>query len=84
MITKKVTKITLALRVRNLIAGTQKHSPNGQLTLEGVTYAAADLVKVLQSLSESIANADAAKASWQEALKSMRDTHAKVSPLVRA
>jgi hypothetical protein len=34
----KVTKVTLAQRVRDLIAGTQKHSPNGQLTLGGTAF----------------------------------------------
>ncbi len=84
MTSKKVTKTSLALRIRGLIAGTQKHSPNGSLTLEGVTYAAAELVQVLQSLSDAIATADAARADWQQALKSMRDTHAKVGPLLQA
>ncbi len=84
MNTTKVTKITLALRVRNLIAGTQKQSNSGQLTLEGVTYTWAELVKVLQSLSDAIAHVDAAKANWKSAIKSMRDTHASVGPLVRA
>jgi len=84
MSTKKETKVTLALRVQGLIAGTQKHASSGPLTLEGVAYTPAELAQVLQSLSDAIAKADATKADWKDALKSMRDTQAKVGPLLQA
>jgi hypothetical protein len=84
MSTPKVTKVTLAQRVRDLIAGTQKHSPNGQLTLGGETFTAQALVQVLQSLGDSLSTVDAAKASWKGALKNLADVKAKVGPTIKA
>jgi hypothetical protein len=79
----KVTKATLQQRIRGLIAGTQKHTPNGSLTLGGATYTAATLVQLLKSLADALDAADAAKAIWEDALKNATDTKAKVEPVVR-
>jgi len=84
MSTAKVTKATLEQRVRDLVAGTQKHSPNGSLTFGGATYTAAALVQELQSLADALAAADAAKASWQDALKNAATVRAKVVPVMQA
>jgi hypothetical protein len=65
MSTVRVTKVTLAQRVRDLIAGTQKHSPNGQLTLGGETFTAQALIQVLQNLGDALSTVDTAKASWK-------------------
>jgi len=79
-----VTKATLEQRVRELVAGTQKHSPNGSLTFGGATYTTAALVQELQSLADALAAADAAKASWQDALKDADGVRAKVVPVMQA
>jgi hypothetical protein len=78
----KVTKATLSQRIRGLIAGTQKHAPNGSLTLGSATYTAATLVQTLKSLADAFDAADSAKASWKDALKNLTDTRAKVGPLL--
>ncbi len=78
----KVTKATLSQRIRGLIAGTQKHAPNGSLTLGSATYTAATLVQTLKSLADALDAADSAKASWKDALKNLTDARAKVGPFV--
>jgi hypothetical protein len=83
MNTKIVTKATLQQRIRGLIAGTQKHTPDGSLTLGSATYTAPALVQLLKSLADALDAADAAKASWEDALKNASDTKAKVVPVVR-
>ena len=82
--TAKVTKVTLAQHVRDLIAGTQKHSPNGQLTLGGQQFTAQALIQTLQSLGDALSTVDTAKASWKDALKNLADVKAKVRPLLGA
>jgi hypothetical protein len=79
----KVTKATLQQRIRGLIAGAQKHTPNGSLTLGSATYTVPALVQLVKSLADALDAADAAKASWQDALKNATDTKAKVGPVVR-
>jgi hypothetical protein len=78
----KVTKSSLSKRIRDLVAGTQKHTPNGSLTLGNVTYAAPALVQLLQGLADALDATDAARARWQDALKNATDARAKVGPLV--
>ena len=82
--TGKVTKVTLAQHVRDLIAGTRKHSPNGQLTLGGETFTAPTLIQTLQSLGDALSMVDTAKASWKDALKNLADVKAKVRPFLGA
>jgi hypothetical protein len=79
----KVTKATWEQRIRGLVAGTQKHSPNGSLTLGGATYTATALVQLLQSLADALGAVDSAKASWQDALKNATDVRATVGPVVQ-
>jgi hypothetical protein len=77
-----ITKASLAQRIRDLIAGTQKHSPNGSLTFGGQSFTEQSLVQALQSLADALAKVDAARANWQEALKHLTDVKATVVPLV--
>jgi hypothetical protein len=44
-----------------LIAGTQKHLPNGSFTIGSVTYTSASLVQVLQDLVSAMQARDAAE-----------------------
>src|SRR5260370_2232484 len=84
MSTAKVTKVTLAQRVRSLIAGTLKHSPGGSLTLDGQPFTEDTLIQVLQSLEDALSKVDTAKASWKDALKGLVDVKAKVNPVIGA
>jgi hypothetical protein len=77
------TKNSLKQRVDGLIAGTNKHPPSGPLTLGNASYTAQSLVQALQSLDDAIAAADAAKASWQQALGKMNEARANGVPVVR-
>jgi hypothetical protein len=78
-----ITKKSLQQRVDDLVAGTGKHPPNGSLTLGNASYTAQSLVQGLKTLSDAIAAADAARATWQEALGKMTETRANVLPVVR-
>src|SRR5258708_20070281 len=82
--TGKVTKVTLAQHVRDSIAGTHKHSPNGQLTLDGKTFTTQTLIQTLQSLGDALSMVDTAKAGWKDALKNLADVKAKVRPILGA
>ncbi len=84
MNSKVSTKATLQQRVSRLTAGTLKHYPTGTLTVGGVTYDPATLVQMFQSLGNTIAASDEAKAKWNDALKSLRNEKAKVVPVLRA
>jgi hypothetical protein len=77
-------KVSLQVRVRNLVAGTQKHFSTGSLTVGGATYDGATLVQILTNLGNAIAAADSAKTKWQDALKVGRDENAKAGPVLRA
>jgi hypothetical protein len=79
-----VTRATLEQRIRGLIAGTQKHSPNGSLTFDGATYTAAALVQLLQGLRDTLGATDTAKASWQDALKDESEERAKLVSVIQA
>jgi hypothetical protein len=65
----KVTKSSMALRVQNLIIGTQKHPPTGSLTIGGTAFTSASLVQVLQSLVDALSAVDVANANWKGALQ---------------
>ena len=82
--TNKVTKVTLSQHVRDLIAGTQTHPPNGPLTLDGQSFTAQTLVQTLQSLGDALSLVDTAKANWKDALKHLADVKAKVRPILGA
>jgi hypothetical protein len=78
------SKVTLAKRALDLVAGTQKHTPNGAFTLGSEAYTTATLVQLLQGLAEAIANVDTTRAAWQDALASADDEQAKAVPVLRA
>jgi hypothetical protein len=83
MIGNTNNKVTLAKRALDLIAGTQKHTPNGSFTLGSAVFTTANIVQLLQGLADALAAVDIAKAGWQDALKSVDDEHAKVVPILR-
>jgi hypothetical protein len=79
----KPSKATLSQGIRSLIAGTQKNAPNGSFTFGGVTYTAATLDQLFQSLIDALSAADAAKAAWKAALSKAQGVRANVLPVVR-
>jgi hypothetical protein len=82
--TTSKSKASALARVQALIAGTQKHFPNGSFTLGSTTYTTASLVQVLQGLADAIASLNAAQASAKDVLAAMVETEAKVGPVVQA
>jgi len=69
--------------VQALIAGTQKHFPNGSFMIGGTAYTTASLVQALQGLADAIAAVSTAHASVKDALTALRALEAKVAPLLR-
>jgi hypothetical protein len=82
--TSAKNKATALTHVQALIAGTQKHFPNGQFTLGNTAYTTATLVQALQSLADAIIAVNAAHASVKDGLVALRATDTKVVPLIRA
>jgi len=79
----KPSKASASASVRALIAGTQKHTPNGSLTFGNTTYAASSLVQLLQGLLDAMTAHDAAQAKTKDVLLVLRDVVAKVGPVLR-
>ncbi len=82
--TSSKSKATLAARLQALIKGLQAQFPNGQFTLGNVVYTTAALVQALQSLLDAITAVSTAQAKATVAVAALRDTKAKVDPLVLA
>jgi hypothetical protein len=66
------------------MAGTQKHTPNGQLTFGNATYGADSIVQMSQSLVDAMTAHEAAQAKAKDVLLALRDATAKVGPVLRA
>jgi hypothetical protein len=81
--TSKENKATALAAVRALIAGTQKHFPNGQFTLGNVAYTTASLVQTLQGLVDAFTALAAAHASVTDGVAALRAMETKVGPLLR-
>ena len=82
--TTNTTKVTLLARVLALIAGTQKHYPNGSFSLLNTTYTTATLVQLLQSLADALNALNAAEASVKDAVLAATAARAKVGPVILA
>jgi hypothetical protein len=82
--TKNPTQAALLARVQALIAGTQKHFPNGQFTLGNTAYTTASLVEVLTGLAGAYAAASAARLNAQDASAALSTAEASVDPVIRA
>jgi hypothetical protein len=80
----RVTKVMLAQRVRDLIAGTQKHPLSGSVSLDGQSFTTDTLVQELQVLANAFSPVDTAKASWKDAMKNLADAKTKVAPVMAA
>jgi hypothetical protein len=82
--TTSKSKASALARVQALIAGTQKHFPNGSFTLGSTTYTTASLVQVLQGLADAISSLNGAQASVKDGLAALVEAEAKVGPVVQA
>ena len=83
-ITSVKNQATALAHVQALIAGTQKHFPNGQFTLGNTAYTTATLVQTLQSLADAFTAMNAAHASVKDGVAALRTTATKVDPVIRA
>ena len=67
-----------------LIAGTQKHLPNGSFTIGSTAYTAASLIQVLQTLVTAMTARIAAATGAKDALVTEQATQTNVGPIVLA
>jgi hypothetical protein len=80
----KASKAAALALVQALIAGTQKHFPNGSLTFGNATYSAASLVQLLESLVAVMTALSVAQLTAKDALAAKQGVEAKVGPIVSA
>ncbi|MDP9002077.1 MAG: hypothetical protein M3O46_18445 [Myxococcota bacterium] len=83
IITSKSNKATALTRVQALIAGTQKHFPNGSFTLGNTAYTAEALIQALKSLENALVSLNTAHTSVKDAGMAFTAIQASVGPLVR-
>ncbi len=81
--TTKPNKAAALARVQALMAGTQKHFPNGSFTLGKTAYTTASLLAALQSLENAMIALEAGRNSVKDALTALHGVQAKVAPLMR-
>jgi len=77
-------KAAALAHVQALIAGTQKHFPNGSFTIGTVTYTSASLIQILTDLVSAMQAHGVAAAGAKDALTAEQATQAKVAPILRA
>ncbi len=82
-ITSKQNQAIALAGVQALVAGTQKHFPNGSFTLGDVTYTTASLVQAIQALEDALTAVHAAHATVRDAVRAHRAAQANVAPLLR-
>jgi hypothetical protein len=81
--TSKPTKAAALARVQALIAGTQKHFPNGSLSFGNAAYTTASLVQLLQSLVDAMTLLNADELSVKDSLLALKGLKVHVDPVVR-
>ena len=82
--TLKPSKAAALASIRDLIAGTQKHTPNGSFTFGNATHTAASLVQMFQSLLDAMTAHDAAQATAKDRNLALRDEVTQVRPVIQA
>src|SRR5580698_2920098 len=82
--TTNTPKVTLLARVQALIAGTQKHNPNGSFSLLNTAYTTATLVQLLQSLVQALTALAAAQAVAKDAVLATKAARTQVGPVMVA
>ena len=82
--TVKPNKASALASVRSLIAGTQKHSPDGSLTFGNATYTPASLVQKLQTLVDAMTAHEAEQAKAKDVIAALREASTTVRPIIQA
>lgn len=82
--TTKPNKATASALVQALIAGTQKHAPNGSFTLGSATYTAASLIQQFENLENAMTATNAAHVQAKDAVQAQKAVQATVGPLLVA
>jgi hypothetical protein len=82
--TSSMTKAEALAQVQALIAGIQKHFPNGNFTLGNTAFTTASLVQLLQSLADAMTALNTAQKSAKDALTTKVGTETKVEPVLQA
>jgi hypothetical protein len=80
--TSRPSKAAALARVQALIAGMQKHFPNGNFTFGKTTYTTDSLTKLFQSLASAIQSLNVAQSSAKDALQAARGIEAQVNPVI--
>jgi hypothetical protein len=82
--TTNLNKADALAQVQAMIAGIQKHFPNGNFTLGNTAFTTASLVQLLQSLADAMTALDTAQKSAKDALTTKLGTETKVAPVLQA
>jgi hypothetical protein len=82
-ITSSQSKASALVNVQALMAGTEKHFPNGSFTLGNAAYTTASLVQAIKVLADALTVLAAAHASTRDAVTALREAETKVTPLLR-
>ncbi len=82
-IATKPNKAATLAQVQALIAGTEKHFPNGSFTLGNTAYTTATLVLALQSLEQGLAALSAAQANAKDAVTKFRSVETTAARFLR-
>jgi hypothetical protein len=69
--------------VQTIIAGTQKHFPNGSFLIGNAAYTTASLVQALNVLEDALSGLAAAHSSVKDAVTALRAAETTVIPLLR-
>jgi ABC-type transporter Mla subunit MlaD len=69
--------------VHALIAGTEKHFPNGSFTLGNTAYTTASLVALLQSVATALTALNTAQVAAKHALTTFHGALAQVDPVIQ-
>jgi hypothetical protein len=80
----KPTQAAAVADVQALIAGTQKHFPNGQFTFGSTVYTTASLVQIFQDLIAAIVAVAPAQATASDVVAARHAMEAKADPVIQA
>jgi hypothetical protein len=83
MSTTKQSKASALTQVQAIIAGTQKHFPNGSFTLGNTAYTTATLTQALKSLANGLSALSAAHVGVKDAGQTVKGLQATVGPVLR-
>ena len=82
-ITSTHSKAVALAQVQALMAGTERHFPNGSFTLGNTTYTTASLVQALKVLADALTAMNAVHSSTRDAVTALQAAEATVTPLMR-